>query len=157
MKILIVEDDENKGSQLRQFLAELLPDAAFSTSRSLQGGVKQIRAHRFDLVILDMTLPNYDTGPEEPGGGTTHSFGGREFLRQMDQFDINAPVIVVTQFETFGKSPHDMDLSELDKELMAEHSPTYRGSVYYHAAIHGWQDQLKKMINTVFSMRCGHA
>jgi hypothetical protein len=69
----------------------------------------------------------------------------------MDRFDINVPVIVVTQFETFGKSPHDMDLAELDAELKAEHSPTYRGSVYYHAAIHGWQEQLRDIIETVIN------
>jgi hypothetical protein len=59
---------------------------------------------------------------------------------------------VVTQFETFGKSPHDMDLAELDGELKAEHSPTYRGSVYYHAAIHGWQDDLKRMSEDILPL-----
>jgi CheY-like chemotaxis protein len=157
MRILIVEDDENKGNQLKVFLAELFPKADLWLARSLQSGVKRIRAEQPDLVILDMTLPNYDAGPGEPGGGATHSFGGREFLRQMDRFDINVPAIVVTQFETFGKSPHDMDLAELDAELKEEHSPTYRGSVYYHAAIHGWQDQLKQMIEAVLAAENGDA
>jgi len=99
-----------------------------------------------------MTLPNYDASFDEPGG-QTHIFGGREFLRQMDRFDIAVPVIVVTQFETFGKGLHEIGLSELNAELLAEHGDLYKGSVYYHAAIHGWEEKLEALIANVLSSR----
>ena len=92
-----------------------------------------------------MSLPNYDAGPEE-SGGQHHVFGGHEFLRQMDRFDITVPAIVVTQFETFGKSPNLMTLSDLDSILAKEHTAVYKGYVYYHAAIHDWKQTLRKLI-----------
>jgi CheY-like chemotaxis protein len=152
MKILIVEDDENKRAQLGQFLHRSFPEAQCIEARSLQSGLRLIRETPPDLVLLDMTLPNYDAGFDEPGG-QTHIFGGREFLRQMDRFDIAVPVIVVTQFETFGKGLHEIGLNELNAELLAEHGDLYKGSVYYHAAIHGWEEKLETLITNVLGPR----
>lgn len=145
MKVLIVEDDPNKGEQLHSFIREAYGEDAY-LARSLQSGLRRIRQDPPDLVLLDMTLPNYDTGPDEPGG-TPHIFGGLQFLRQMKRFKLNVPTIVVTQFETFGDPPNAMGLDKLDAQLKDAHSPTYKGSVYYHASIHGWKDELRKLID----------
>lgn len=146
MNLLLVEDDENKRQQLLSFLKEHLQDANFTVERSLQSGLRRIRSDKFDVVILDMTLPTYDPTPDE-SGGQAQIFGGREFLRQMDRFEIDTPVIVVTQFETFGKGIRTMSLQDLDRELRDEHATRYRGAVYYHAAIQGWQPALKALLN----------
>ena len=145
MKILVVEDDEAKRVQLGQFLRREFPDMDIHEERSLQSGLRYVRQNRLDLVLLDMTLPTYDAGPGE-SGGETHVFGGREFRRQLDRFDISVPVIVVTQFETFGQGTRTIELSKLDQALREEHGSQYRGSVYYHAAIHGWEEELKSLI-----------
>ena len=147
MKILVVEDDENKRTQISQFLIEAYPRCDLHLARSVQSGLRHIQREAPDIILLDMTLPNYDTGPDEPGG-TTHIFGGRELLRQMDRFDLNIPTIVITQFETFGQPPNAMKLPQLDAELKSEHSGFYRGAVYYHASIHDWKDKLRLMIAT---------
>jgi CheY-like chemotaxis protein len=146
MNVLIVEDDENKVSQLAQFLKEVMPDAKAEVAHSLQSGLRRIRNTVPDLVLLDMTLPTYDVGPDEPGGDT-HPFGGREFLRQIRRFKITVPVIVITQFETFGSGPEATTLKALDDELARNHPDVYRGAVYYHAAIQSWKDQLKKLLS----------
>jgi CheY-like chemotaxis protein len=151
MRILIVEDDENKRLQINHFLHRVFPQAQTSEARSLQSGLRLVRQTPPNLVLLDMTLPNYDADFDEPGG-QTHIFGGREFLRQMDRFDIAAPVIVVTQFETFGKGTSEIGLSELDAELRADHGTIYRGSIYYHAAIHGWEEQLENLMRRVLEL-----
>ncbi len=148
MTLLLVEDDENKRNQLSQFLREQFPELELVVQRSLQSGLRSIRYSRPKCVLFDMTLPNYDTGPEEPGG-KMHIFGGREFLRQMDRFGIAVPVIVVTQFETFGKARSSIGLAELDRELRQEHPSLYLGSVYYNAAISGWKDDLRKLITHI--------
>ncbi len=141
MRILVVEDDENKRTQLLQFLGGAVPDGAFTIARSLNSGVRQIRQQCFDLVILDMTLPNYDASPDEPADDT-HIFGGREFLSQMERFDIITPVVVFTQFEVFGKTPSEMKIEDLDRELKEEFTESYKGTVYYHASLDSWKSQL---------------
>lgn len=152
MRILIVEDDENKSLQLDRFVRDEFPQAELRSTRSLQAGVRRIRTEPFNLVLLDMTLPNYEAGPDEPGGGTTHSFGGREFLKQMERFEIATPVVVVTQFETFGAPPHSLNLEELDAQLRREHGSIYQGAVYYHASIHGWRHALRARCDAALFM-----
>lgn len=152
MKILIVEDDENKRTQIVQFLEQDFPGCEFEVQRSLQSGLRHIKGSIPDLVLLDMTLPNYDAGPDE-SGGQTHKLGGREFLRQMDRFDILVPVIVVTQFETFGKGDKATDLATLDRELRRDHGAIYQRAVYYHAARDGWKQDLKSSIQKLFTGR----
>lgn len=155
MTILIVEDDENKRIQLSQFLESIIPDEVVIFERSLQSGVSKIRDESFDLIILDMTLPQYDLSPDEPSDDT-HIFGGQEFLAQMDRFDIFTPVLVFTQFEVFGKPPNEMDLDSLNKSLKMEYPLIYKGFVYYHASINTWKDELRTKL-AEFGFSCGYA
>jgi CheY-like chemotaxis protein len=145
MKLLLVEDDENKGIQLSSYIRESFPMAHLQLERSLQSGIRRIRKELPDLVLLDMTLPNYDIGPDEPGGDP-QIFGGRDFLDQMDRLAIVVPVIVITQYETFGKP--SKSLPQLDAELRADYPSSYRGAIYYHASIHEWKEQLKRLVET---------
>jgi CheY-like chemotaxis protein len=145
VSILLIEDDGNKLTQLCAFLKENFPSAEVTTARSLQGGIKQVRANAHNLVLLDMTLPNFDPTPDD-AGGQTHNFGGKEFLKQLNRFDIKVPVIVITQFIAFGRGPQTIGLEDLDKELNELFSPNYIGSVYYHASIHRWKEELQRLI-----------
>lgn len=145
MSILVVEDDENKRIQLQRFLENVIPNEDVIFERSLQSGVARIRTDNFDLVILDMTLPQYDLGPDEPSDDT-HIFGGQQFLAQMDRFDLLTPVLVFTQFEVFGKPPNEMNLASLNDNLRLEYPSIYKGFVYYHASINTWKIELSKKL-----------
>jgi CheY-like chemotaxis protein len=148
MKILLVEDDDVKRNRVSAFLTEHVPGMDLEVVRSLQSGLRMVRAKSYELIILDMTLPNYDPGPHEPGG-KPQIFGGREFLRQMDRFEINTPVIVVTQFAAFGRGSSLVNLEDLDKELKEEHGNIYKGAIYYNSAIQGWMDELRRLLDVV--------
>lgn len=148
MKVLLVEDDENKRKNLRECLLEIVPNISLDQAGSLQTGLRALRENTPELIILDMTLPNYEPGPDEPGG-QPHLFGGREFLRQMDRYDIVIPVIVVTQFSAFGSGKHAKDLVGLDAELRSEHEAVYRGAIHYNSAVLGWKDELKAKIGSL--------
>ncbi|MEN5242863.1 response regulator [Pseudomonas atacamensis] len=145
MSILVVEDDENKRIQLQRFLESVIPNEDVIFERSLQSGVRKIRSDHFDLVILDMTLPQYDLSSDEPSDDT-HIFGGQEFLAQMDRFDVSTPVLVFTQFEVFGKPPNEMNLESLNGNLKLEYPTIYKGFVYYHASINTWKIDLRKKL-----------
>jgi CheY-like chemotaxis protein len=145
MRVLVVEDDERKRTQLNSFVAEEIPNATIEVAKSLQSGLRSVRQSAPDLILLDMTLPSYDASPEE-SGGQIHPLGGREFLAQMDRFDIRTPVVVVTQFETFGKGRDAMTIHDLDETLKKRYSRIYCGIVSYNAAVQGWKPELKASI-----------
>ena len=148
MKILIVEDDENKRGHIESFLRVERRETDVHQAASVISALQMIRSHSFDLIILDMTLPNYDIGEDRSSGGM-HAFGGEEVLRQMNRFKISTPVIVFTQFETFGKPPDSMNLEELNQSMHEKFPRTYKGAVYYHAAIHDWTLELGDMIESI--------
>ena len=60
MKILIIEDDKNKSTQIIERLSSYFTDIDFTVKRSFQQGVKTLRSSSFDVLLLDMTLPTFD-------------------------------------------------------------------------------------------------
>jgi DNA-binding NarL/FixJ family response regulator len=145
MDILLVEDDENKRAVISSFLLEYFPDTNLTAKFSLQSGVRSAIESTPDLVLLDMTLPNFDIGADETGG-QHHIFGGREFIRQIERFEIDTKVIVVTQFETFGKPPNIINIEQLDVMLKSDSPECHLGVVYYHASIEKWKKTLIDLI-----------
>ncbi|MBN8293560.1 response regulator transcription factor [Rhodobacter sp. NTK016B] len=79
-KILLVDDDED----LREALAEQLVDTEeFDTFEAGDGasGMERVRDEQFDLVILDVGLPDTD---------------GRELCKRMRKAGVKCPVIMLT-------------------------------------------------------------
>lgn len=76
--VLIIEDDKD----LRLMLAETLIDAGYRVNSAYTGadGIREIRSHPYDLVLLDIMLP-YKSGDE--------------VLREMRTF-CETPVIIIS-------------------------------------------------------------
>ena len=145
MRVLIVEDDENKSQQLEVFVREVVPHAFIVVAKSYNSGLREILANYQDIILLDMTLPTYDIGLNEDGGRPQH-YGGRLILQQMQRRSIVTPVVVVTQFDVFGEGAEKLTRDELDKQLRQDHSSIYLGTVYYNAAVEGWKGQLRRYV-----------
>jgi DNA-binding NarL/FixJ family response regulator len=148
MRILIVEDDENKRSQLESFLAEKRPLAKITTTQSLQSGLRATIAGEYELIILDMTMPTFDIGLNEDGG-RPQALAGRELIRQMERRDISTPIVVITQFDRFGEGAETLTLKELDSQLQESHPGNYLGAIYYNVAYEDWKDRLEDLMSTL--------
>jgi CheY-like chemotaxis protein len=140
-RVLVVEDNDNKRSQILSFLRDSYPKLSISVARSLQNGLRMLKNDGIDFVILDMTLPNYDQGPEEDGG-VIHALGGQEFLRKMKRAKIVTPVVVLTQFETFGTGENRLDLATLRMSLKDKYADICVDTIYYNSAVDAWKRQL---------------
>lgn len=145
MRILVVEDDENKKSRILEYLRSRHPQSDFVCAGSLVSGLRAAKQTKPDLVILDMTLPNYDANGSDLDG-KMHAFGGKEYLRQTARMTADSKIIVLTQFESFGEAPNVTGLKDLDAELRTRFPENYMGAVYYHASIDDWMDQLDSII-----------
>lgn len=148
MKLLIIEDDEIKRNELMKYISSSIPSATIETAKSYQSGLKAIIAKQYKIIILDMTMPTFDIGLEEPGG-RPQAYAGREILRQMDRRDIKIPVIVVTQFDRFGEGKDKLTLEELDGQLKMAHPMNYKGSVYYNTTSDSWKSELLSTLKNI--------
>ncbi|WP_347985996.1 response regulator transcription factor [Methylomonas sp. AM2-LC] len=79
MRILVVEDDAVLGDGLSQMLI----DNGFTVTLAVTGGYADcvLRTHTYDLVILDLGLPDID---------------GRDVLRQLRARKSSVPVLILT-------------------------------------------------------------
>jgi CheY-like chemotaxis protein len=144
VKILLIEDDGFKRDKLRAMLQELFRDAGIEEARSAQSAFRSLRRDTPHLIILDMSLPTFDIGPQE-SGGRPQGFGGVEVLREMDRRGVTTPVIVVTQYEMFGDER--LGLRELAAKLSVEHPLTFIDLVYYETASEQWKKAFTEAID----------
>ena len=83
-KILLVDDD----TELREALIEqlsLYEEFEITQAESAAGAVKAARADHFDLLIMDVGLPDMD---------------GREAVKLLRKGDFRAPIIMLTGHDT---------------------------------------------------------
>src|SRR5687767_1327826 len=124
MNILLVEDDERKRRQVADVLTAAATGAHVEEARSLRSALRQLEGSKWDLVILDMSIPTFDISRDEQGG-RTQSLGGRDLLRHMRRLRVDSPVVVLTQYDQVGEGETAMDLNQLNHLLRAEHGASY--------------------------------
>lgn len=145
MKILVVDDDQNKIRQLKDYIAQLLPSVEVLVRHSYQSGLEAALFESPTLIVLDMTMPNYDVGGMETGG-KERRYAGLQILKQLRRKSAEAKTIIVTQFEQFGEGDQLLTLDQLRMNLAAEFSDSYLGSVYYQAGDSRWRDELRDIL-----------
>lgn len=145
MKLLIVEDAERKLAHLRDYLQEVFSDLEVVERKSYVGGVEAAIEGDFELILLDMSLPNRDVSADDPTSDM-FVFAGRDILREMKRKKVECAVIVVTQFPEFGKDEEKMTIQELREELSSLFTENYLGTVYYHPSRVDWQIEIHDIL-----------
>ncbi|MGH9405000.1 MAG: sigma-54-dependent transcriptional regulator [Terriglobia bacterium] len=98
--ILIVEDE----TKMQRLLELSLEAEGYVTRQAAdaEGGLKQLRQEKFDLVITDLKLPGMD---------------GLEFLQAVKRVDAHMPVILMTAFGTIETAVQAMKAGASDYVL----------------------------------------
>jgi diguanylate cyclase (GGDEF)-like protein/PAS domain S-box-containing protein len=61
MRVLLVEDNAGDARLLEFMLMEALPEYTLAKAASLQEATRQIREHDFDIILLDLSLPDSES------------------------------------------------------------------------------------------------
>ena len=157
MKILLIEDNDGKRDRIKEFLLRSGKVTTVEERRSYNSGIRALMADRFDLVLLDMSLPTYDKTEREPGG-SMRVFGGMDILSQMKRRTIKCPVVVVTQFDffdTFDGSGKKLSLAAVKEELEREYKGNFWGLVSYNASKGDWENDLANLLATISRKKGG--
>lgn len=149
IKILIVEDQEEKRNEIEKFILSLDIKVEINNKISLRGALKEISNNQnYNLIILDMSLPSYDPYEDDINGGEPESFAGAEILSQMYLRRINIPTIVITQFSKFIGV--DVEFKDLDELFNSRYYDFYKGSIFYNSIDNKWKKELYQIISSVF-------
>lgn len=148
-KVLIADDESPKLDSVSEFVRSVLSDATVSSSRSVRSTLARLREEKFDLLILDMSLPTFDVAPGEKGG-RAQNLGGEEVLRYMEFYSCECPVIIVTQFDHFYENGKHVGLNHVTQRLRIEHPTIFRSVVHYGGFTSiGWRNELISDINAM--------
>lgn len=145
MKILLIEDDQHKSSQIIQFLKNEFDNINIVFKKSYQSGLKELLTTNNDMILLDMQLPNFDIKPGEDGY-KFRKLAGFDILRELSRKKKQCRVIVITQFETFGEGEFYIDLLNLKQMLKSEFPNLYIATVFYSPDNTLWQKELIELI-----------
>lgn len=147
MKILIAEDENQKLEHICEFVKANFAGADVLIAKSVTAAIDALEDHSPDLLMLDMSLPTFEIGVDEPGG-RPQGFGGIEILRHADFLGAFVPTFVITAYEGFEDGSRAVDLSELRHNLEQEHPRNFKGIVYYSGLGGEWSSELSILIRS---------
>jgi CheY-like chemotaxis protein len=142
MKVLLIEDTEHKKDLIVSFLRVEFPDIQLELRKSYNSGLREIiKNQNYDLILLDMSLPNYDISTGETGGDF-ESMAGKFLLQEMYRRDININVAIVTMYKNYTDQEFKTGLRDSFKN--------YLGVIYFNFnEPDSWKNELKIIINTI--------
>lgn len=140
MKVLLVEDSNDKRNLIKDVLIHISININIDIVESVRAAIDKIDSdEKFDLILLDMSLPLFDITDEIPDGGEAESFGGHEIIAQMAFLRIFTPVIVITHYRTFqGGTTYEA----LEMELKSSYPEIVKGMIYYDHPSSTWKHEL---------------
>lgn len=148
MKILLVEDYEEKANNIRTFLNKEFPQFVITHCKSYNSAQEEIYEHgsEYAIILLDMSMSTYDLSTDASGGLPEPS-AGQYLLEGMFLRQILTPVIVVTMYNVFGRK----QLEAFDIELKDNYPQNYRSYIYYSSQKNEWKNQLKNQIQNIIA------
>lgn len=138
---VLVEDDEYKAEQIIDYLQS--KNITIILEKAFAPGIRRIVNGDYDFVLLDMSIPTYESNYEGPTS-RNRKFGGRDILCELKRIEKNVKTIVITQYSVLGDD--EITLDEMNLELQQSFPQIYRGFVFYNASALDWQERLYKMI-----------
>ncbi|MCF7499038.1 response regulator [Pseudoalteromonas sp. L1] len=149
INILIAEDQEDKSNSIVAVLRGKYPDSNFEYSVSYSGTAKKIKNQQFDIIILDMSMPNFDPKPGERP--SLKALAGKDIMTKMQYRKVSVPVIVVTQFDIFGRHSDAISIDKLSDDLKKDFPKIFRGCVYYNPQSKSWEQELLKVTSEIIN------
>lgn len=141
INILIVEDSPHKVSKVSEHLLSLEYDVCLTKAYSFTSGWQALEVKKFDLILMDMSLPTYDRRDADPGG-RFRPFGGRELARKLVRRGIKSTVVFLTQYESFSDKAGSHTFNSLREELIRDCGELFGGMIFYDSSKLAWKEEL---------------
>lgn len=151
--ILLIEDNMHKRERILGYLKSSGHLIAVKEAYSFTSGFRAMTdGAKYDLVIMDMSLPTYDKSSTE-SGGRFRTLGGREVARKARRKGIDFPILFLTQYNAFSEGDVSHTLETMDGELRGEFGKCYLGIVQYDSSQTLWKDGIGDAMDMIEKKR----
>lgn len=134
IKVLIVDDRTEKITTIRKVLVERcsVMDENIYVARSVSSGLKALKMQFYDLVLLDLLLPQFDDDE------TANEDGGLSFLKSLNTAgDLTLPLQIICLTE----------YADIINEKRSEYDRLMVSSIVMRDADSQWIDQIAASVN----------
>ena len=116
MRIIFIEDHPLKQAQINKYINERFPETDIINKNSYISGLKELihNYDNYDLLLLDISMPNYDISSDDSGGDWM-PLAGKKILKEMYLRDIPTKAVVVTMHGSFDDGTRITELDEIIK------------------------------------------
>lgn len=146
MRILLIEDDVHKMNDIIGYIRTLKMKIEIMTARSVESGVQSAIDNSYNLLLLDMTIPNFDI-TEKSYGGKSYKNGGEIIVKELLDEEVDFNCAVITQYETFNNETID----QISQRIQRLCGNKYFGYVKYNTSNESWKNDLKQLLKNVES------
>lgn len=137
--ILLVEDDAYKETQIVNYIKSINNSVSICKKNSINSSLAEITSKDFDLLLLDMSLPVFDTNEAE----FFKPYGGLLVLDELKRLKKTIPVIIITQFSKFGEGNNEITLEQLKLQCSKKYN-NFKSIIYFMDS--EWKSSLWKVI-----------
>jgi len=148
-RFLLADDNLEKLASIETLLKDNFEECEIESSHSYNSTIKKAKTGNFDLLILDMSMPTFDQ--KEGTSAPIKPLAGRDVLSKLKYKKSPLKVIVVTQFDIFGRMSDTIDLQDLENTLEENFRDNFVGCVYYDPRSSSWSDNLVELVKDVVS------
>jgi len=146
-RILIADDNPEKLKAIELFILSRFESFELDFSYSYNSTIKKLKTIQYDLVILDMSMPTFD--PKEGVTPQVKPLAGKDVMSRLKYKNNALPVIIITQFEIFGRMSDTIDLQNLQQNLSESFPDNFTGCVFYDPLSSSWSESLGELIMEV--------
>ncbi len=148
INILIADDQSDKANDIRNVIKDNFNNSTFDYSVSYNSTNIKLKKNDYDMIILDMSMPNFD--PKEGKQPALKALAGKDIMVKMKYRNINIPVIIVTQFDIFGRHSDVISIDDLISGLELEFPDIFHGCIFYNTQSKLWEKELVDVIGGLF-------
>ena len=143
MRILLVEDDGYKSAAIEQWIEATYEDIDVTLADSYKDGCVAALNEKFDLLILDMSLP----ARTQKAGASKDTIvnGGELIIRELLDEDEDFYAVILTQYETFNGET----IEAIEDRLRQMCGDKFAGCISYNSQDDSWKNNLKLVLDHV--------
>lgn len=111
MKILVLEDEDEKYGQISTHVIEIIPEAIIQREKNWLDYSRAVAKDKFDLILLDLIVPR----SARDGALEEHHESLVETTRDYHSKSFNTPAVVLTRHSlSAGDFVHDLNLVDIN-------------------------------------------
>lgn len=133
--ILLVEDDTLKYGEITKFVQSINNNVKIVKKHSLNSALREIVQNSYEIILLDMSLPMFDSTDSDK----FQPYGGLLFLDELKRKKINTPVVIITQYTKFGEGTGENTLEQIKDKCQKKYT-NFKEIIYYLDS--DWREQL---------------